>query len=107
LISDSDPAFALLQCLTDQHCTPDELDIRIACGVDYGGVLVIDNKDIFGDPVNRASKLGEDHAGPGEVLVTDEVAARVPKQAGIEFSPMQLSISGIEIEGFTVVYQQD
>src|SRR5690349_16341527 len=50
--------------------TPDDLDIRISTGIDYGPILVIENRDFFGDPVNRACKLGEDLAHPGEILLT-------------------------------------
>ena len=52
--------------------TPDDLDIRIACGIDYGKILVVGSEDCFGDAVNRASKLGEDVAEAGDILVTKE-----------------------------------
>lgn len=87
--------------------TPDELDIRIACGIDYGGILVIDEDDFFGNAVNRGSKLGEDVAGPGEILITKEAAEKIPKEAGINLEPISLSISGIQIDGFSVIYQKD
>src|SRR5512132_3388876 len=34
--------------------TSDDLDIHIACGIDYGKILVVGREDCFGDPVNRA-----------------------------------------------------
>ena len=40
--------------------TSEDLDIYISCGIDYGRILLVDDKDCFGDAVNRASKLGED-----------------------------------------------
>ena len=86
--------------------TPEELDIRIACGIDYGEILSVDSNDFFGNAVNRASKLGEDSAGPGEILVTDDAVVRIPQQAGIEFEPLTITISGIEIESFKVIYRQ-
>jgi class 3 adenylate cyclase len=51
--------------------TPDIWDIEICSGVDHGKILNINFSDIFGDPVNVASKLGEDTASPWEVLVTE------------------------------------
>ena len=84
--------------------TPSELDIRISSGVDFGDILVVDGSDFFGNPVNRASKLGEDVARPGEILVTAEAMARVPEDAEIERNPIRLSISGIEIDGFSIQY---
>ena len=86
--------------------TPEELDIRIVCGIDYGEILSVDSNDFFGNAVNRASKLGEDSAGPGEILVTDDAVVRIPKQAGIDFEPLTITISGIEIESFKVIYRQ-
>ncbi len=80
--------------------TPDELDIKISCGIDYGPILVIDKKNLFGNPVNRASKLGEDIAGPSEIIVTEEAMNDVPPQTDISFDPVRFTISGVEIKGF-------
>lgn len=44
--------------------------IYLSVGIDYGRVLLIGDIDFFGDPVNTASKLGEDLAVREEVLVT-------------------------------------
>ena len=40
-------------------------------GLGYGAVLRIDNDEVWGAEVNAASKLGEEMAKGGEVLVTD------------------------------------
>ena len=77
--------------------TPDELDIRISCGIDWGKILLIDDKDFFGNAVNRASKLGEDLAHPGEIFVTREAMDLIPEAAGIKYKPVSLSIGGITI----------
>lgn len=82
--------------------TPDELDIRIACGIDFGRILVVDRGDFFGDAVNRASKLGEDLAKPGEVLVTEAAhhhASADPRWAG---DAVELAISGIRIRAYSI-----
>lgn len=86
--------------------TPAELDIRIACGIDYGRVLLVGGEDCFGDPVNQASKLGEDLAGPGEILVTQEAMERVPPEAGIKGRPLTLSVAGISFQAFLVEYRR-
>ncbi|MDC2891121.1 adenylate/guanylate cyclase domain-containing protein [Psychrosphaera algicola] len=44
--------------------TPDIWDIELCSGIDCGKILNINNADMFGDPVNVASKLGEDTAKP-------------------------------------------
>ena len=45
--------------------------IEVCIGLGYGTVLRIDNDEVWGAEVNAASKLGEEMAKGGEVLVTD------------------------------------
>lgn len=85
--------------------TADDLDIRIGCGIDFGRILVIGSEDCFGDAVNRASKLGEDVAEAGDILVTQEAMQLIPTEAGIKAHEISISISGIEIPAFTVEYR--
>ena len=80
--------------------TPDELDIRIGCGIDFGPILVVDGQDFFGDAVIRACKLGEDVANPGEVLLTRNAANHLPEEFVFALEPLDLAISGIRIEAF-------
>jgi len=86
--------------------TPDELDIRISCGVDHGDVLLIEDEDFFGNAVNLGSKLGEDLAHPGEIIVTREAMARIPESANIEHEPVTFNISGVQIEACAVKYRK-
>ena len=85
--------------------TADDLDIRIACGIDYGKILIVGSDDCFGDAVNRASKLGEDVAEAGEILVTKEAMQMIPIEAGIKAREVNLSISGITIPAYAVDYR--
>jgi len=87
--------------------TTDDLDIRIACGIDYGRILVINGEDCFGDAVNRASKLGEDVAEAGDILVTLEAMQMVPPEAGIKAREISISISGINIPAFALNYRAE
>ena len=82
--------------------TPDELDIRVAIGIDFGRILLVDGSDFFGHPVNRASKLGEDLARPGEVLVTIEAAARSRSLDAFALVPHTFQASGLDIEAYAV-----
>tara|TARA_R110000782_G_scaffold15505_14_gene45301 strand:- start:860 stop:1513 length:654 start_codon:yes stop_codon:yes gene_type:complete len=72
--------------------------IFLSVGIDYGQVLLVGDVDFFGDPVNTASKLGEDLAIRAEVLVTERALASskfvIPEQA----ERMVARISEIEIE---------
>src|SRR5256886_5385868 len=56
---------------------PDEFDMHGEFGIGYGEILVIENEDIFGSEVNLASKLGEDLAQRGEILLTDRKSTRL------------------------------
>ena len=83
------------------EATPDELDIRISCGIDYGQILVLHGRDFYGHAVNRACKLGEDVAAAGEILITAEAAAKLSTPHK-EATRVQLGVSGIRIEAWSV-----
>lgn len=86
--------------------TSDDLDIHIACGIDYGRILIVGQEDCFGDPVNRASKIGEDLACSGEILVTQEAMQMIPAEAGIKAEQLTVSISGITIPAYKINYRE-
>lgn len=107
-----DPLSAVHAAIALQHAfvasnllTPEDLDIHIACGIDYGKLLVIDHEDCFGDPVNRASKMGEDLAVAGEILVTRDAMQMIPASANIRGREIDVSISGITIPAYVVDYK--
>ena len=58
----------------------DEFDlaeqIYLSVGIDFGRVLLVGDVEFFGDPVNTASKLGEDLAIKAETLVTKRAMER-------------------------------
>ena len=107
-----EPLAAVKAAIDMQHAfaasnvlTPDDQDIHISCGIDFGKVLIIGREDCFGDPVNRASKIGEDVAAAGEILITREAMDMIPAQAGIQASEISVSISGISIPAFMIDYK--
>lgn len=68
---------ALLDAVNTDNAPRDEADqVHLCAGLDHGAFLA-DRSDFFGDPVNMASKLGEDLARPNEVLVTQAIVERV------------------------------
>ena len=75
-----------------------EEQIFVSVGIDYGRVLLIDSVDFYGDPVNTASKLGEDLAIKAETLVTRRAIESskfvIPERA----ERMTARISEIEIQ---------
>lgn len=84
--------------------TPKMWDIQVSTGIDYGRYLYTDDKDVFGDSVNCASKLGEDIAASGEILVTETAMAQLPTNHGIKAELLHFKISGIALNAYKVNY---
>lgn len=72
--------------------------VYLSIGIDYGRILLIDDVDFFGDPVNTASKLGEDLAVRAETLVTERAIARANFKIPELAEKMVARISDIEIK---------
>ena len=107
-----DPLSAVNAAISMQHAftaqnilTSDDQDIHIAVGIDYGKLLIIGHEDCYGDPVNRASKMGEDVAAAGEIMITQEALDMLPVEAGIKTREVNISISGINIPAYLVDYR--
>jgi class 3 adenylate cyclase len=60
----------------NRRCPPNE-QLAFSYGIGFGQVLELED-DVFGLEVNLASKLGEDLARPGEVLLTPSAAETLP-----------------------------
>lgn len=84
--------------------TAEQFDIRVAIGIDHGDVLLIGGPDYFGETVNTASKLGEDQARPGEILITERALAKIPSEAGFQIERVTLEISGVTIPAASIRY---
>lgn len=56
---------------------PEDWDIHVSIGIGHGDVLMVGQHDFFGSELNLASKLGEDLAEAGEVLLTAAAHARM------------------------------
>ncbi len=50
--------------------------LKLCAGLDHGQIL-LDDADFYGNAVNLASKLGEDMARAGEILVSQEIINRI------------------------------
>jgi len=77
---------------------PPSEQLRFSYGIGYGEVLVTDH-DVFGLEVNLASKLGEDLAEPGDILLTPAAAAaagplarRLVPRGRVRFGPQVLKV---------------
>jgi class 3 adenylate cyclase len=75
---------------------PEERRLYASIGIGYGRIINVDEEDMFGDEVNLASKLGEDVAERGEVLLTEAASAEA-ERAGLQTREQTISISGLAI----------
>jgi class 3 adenylate cyclase len=97
---------AALHCARDltarvaetNHTRRPEDQIALAIGIDHGELLLIDDTEFFGDPVNTACKLGEDVAADGETLVTARAFALCKRDLPYVMERKHARISGIDVE---------
>ena len=72
--------------------------VALSIGIAFGRLLDLDGTEFFGDPVNLASKLGEDLASRGEIFVTRDAAAGVRLPDGWVAVEQRDRISAVDIE---------
>ncbi len=82
--------------------TEDDFDIRVSICIDYGDVLLTGEPDYFGDVVNTASKLGEDVAGPGEILITERAFQQIPPQTGYTGKTITPLLAGARVKAYSL-----
>jgi class 3 adenylate cyclase len=97
------PAVAL-RCAVEMLRTCDQINQRrrpeehvlLCVGLGFGPLLRVSDHEIFGAEVNAASKLGEDIAGAGEILVTDAARAAMldAGETAFEFSDLAQEAGG-------------
>ena len=66
-------------------------------------MLTIGGRDFFGDEVNRASKLGEDLAGPKQILVTPDFEHACDALTGWQFEARYAETSGVSLPHYECV----
>jgi adenylate cyclase len=72
---------------------PGDRRLYASIGVGWGDILVLEDEDLFGDEVNLSSKLGEDVAQGGQILLTE--AAREELDPTVATTQERVSISGL------------
>ena len=70
--------------------------VLLCVGLGYGDLLRIGDHDLFGAEVNAASKLGEDEADAGEILVTSSLREVVGTRADVSFEAIDMVPPGAE-----------
>jgi len=77
---------------------PEDWDLHAGIGIGYGPILLIGDQDLFGSEMNVASKLGEDVAARGEILLSS--AARERIESEIDATEIAVQLSGITLRAY-------
>lgn len=80
-----------------------ETEVLLCVGIGYGDMLRIGDLDIFGREVNAASKLGEDTAKSGEILLTKAAVESAGELSGLKMERIDASVGG-SAENCRVLY---
>lgn len=95
-----DDASTALKAATDVQREAAALGLTVSAGLDEGDAYLFPmphgRTELAGDPVNRASKLAEDLADPGDLCMTERVADGLQLPGA---TPMEWTISGISLKG--------
>ncbi|TAG94636.1 MAG: adenylate/guanylate cyclase domain-containing protein [Oscillatoriales cyanobacterium] len=78
---------------------PPEMDIYLCIGIGCGDVLMLEGEDMYGSEFNLASKLGEDLAEQGEILLTDSAFEKFEGKKQ-DWQRVEFSISGLELVAY-------
>lgn len=84
--------------------TAEESDVHVSVGIGYGPILLF-CEDMYGNELNLASKLGEDVAERGEILLTDSAKKEV-KDKSYSFKAVPLAISGVSMNANKLVVKK-
>ncbi|MGB0682926.1 MAG: adenylate/guanylate cyclase domain-containing protein [Magnetovibrionaceae bacterium] len=82
----------------------DDSKVLLAGGIDFGDYLAIAGDDFFGDPVNVASKLGEDLATGGELWLSERAYQGIPQSFLDEWEASwqvtKVTVSGVKLKTY-------
>jgi class 3 adenylate cyclase len=71
-----------------------EEQVLLCVGIGCGPILRIGDSDVFGKEVNAASKLGEDLAKSGEILLTQEARSAAGDAEGLRYEDIEAEVPG-------------
>jgi len=119
LKQEADNVFCLFDSVADALGASDEIRVRLdtanlvlpadrelyaSIGIGFGPVLNIGDEDLWGVEVNLASKLGEDIAQKGEVLLTEAARAELADTSQ-PFEERHQEISGLTLTYYAATKQ--
>jgi class 3 adenylate cyclase len=102
-------AVAIQRAVAVENATrPEASRLEVCVAVGKGRLLRIGCEDIYGDEMNVASKLGEDVAEKGEILLSEAAHAEIENQAdGLKAEEFETRVSGVTIPYYRLDYSTD
>lgn len=80
---------------------PEDKDLYVSIGIGYGRLLNIADNELYGNEVNLASKLGEDVAERGQILLTATARAQLG-ETSLPLREEWISISGLTLPYYSL-----
>ncbi|MCD4702149.1 MAG: adenylate/guanylate cyclase domain-containing protein [Candidatus Aegiribacteria sp.] len=80
----------------------DREKLGVCIGIGFGDVLCSRSEGVFGNEMNRASKLGEDLAGNGQVLLTESAYQEISEEFRRDIVERKTNISGVELSYYII-----
>jgi class 3 adenylate cyclase len=80
---------------------PPQLEVQIGIA---DGALILMEGDMYGDPVNTSSKLGQDLAKPGEIFVSSAACSSACEDPSIQLWKLQTTDHEVEVSKVTLKY---
>jgi adenylate cyclase len=97
-------AVAMQRALVDYNVGKiSEEQVLLCVGLGFGHMLRIGDADVYGAQVNAASKLGEDTAEAGEILVTKAAKEAATDYTEVNYEPIDYVPPGAD-QAFRVIY---
>jgi class 3 adenylate cyclase len=79
--------------------------ILLCVGIGFGQILRVGDRDVFGQQVNAASKLGEDTAKAGQILVTDAFKTAEAGAVIRSYEPLAVEVAGSAVN-WSALYEE-
>jgi len=80
----------------------DKSKLGVCIGIGFGNALRSSREGVFGNEMNLASKLGEDIAGDGEILLTESAYNSIPEEYRNSTMLRKTVVSGIELSYYAI-----
>jgi class 3 adenylate cyclase len=84
-----------------------EIDLHASMGIGYGDVLMVGDREIYGNEMNLASKLGEDLAQDDDILLTENAYKALLDKRGWRFAAFQQEISDVALQVYRLQRSAD